>query len=136
MSNQARRAGRPLEGEHAIVDEILTRWGEEVGPDYAVYARLGWPSETMLARIRREGPGAGQPGAPATQMSSEALAVDKAVRAVSKAKTRKVLRLWYCSRNRGNQDQCARRACVSHRNFQLHLKMGREEVALILGILA
>ena len=136
MSNLARKAGRPLEAEQAIVDDVLTRWGQEVGPDYLAYAKMGWPSETILSRIRREGAGAGQSGAPPMSMSEEAMVVDQAVRALPKAKTRKVLRLWYCSRNRGNQDQCARRACVSHRTFQWHLKLGRDQVAGLLGIIA
>jgi hypothetical protein len=136
VSNLARKAGRPLEGDQAIVDDVLTRWGEEVGPDYLTYAKLGWPSETILSRIRREGAGAAQSGAPPMTMSDEAMVVDQAVRSLPKAKTRKVLRLWYCSRDRGNQHQCSIRACVSHRNFQLHLKIGREQVAELLGILA
>ena len=136
MSNLARKAGRPLEAEQAIVDDVLMRWGAEVGPDSLAYAKLGWPSETILSRIRREGAGAAQSGAPPMTISEEAMVVDQAVRALPKSKTRKVLRLWYCSQNRGNQDMCARRACVSHRNFQLHLKIGREQVAALLGILA
>ena len=136
MTNLARRAGRPLEADQAIVDDVLTRWGKEVGPDYLMYAKLGWPSETILARIRREGAGAAQSGAPPLTMSEEAMVVDRAVRTVERSKTRKVLRLWYCSQNRGNQEMCARRANVSHRNFQLHLKLGREQVAEMLGILA
>ena len=136
MTNQARKAGRPLEAEQAIVDDVLTRWGKEVGPDCLAYAKLGWPSETILSRIRREGAGAAQSGAPPLTISEEAMVVDQAVRTLPKSKTRKVLRLWYCSQDRGNQDSCARRACVSHRNFQLHLKIGREQVAALLGILA
>lgn len=136
MSNLARKAGRPLEAEQAIVDDVLTRWGKEVGPDYLTYAKLGWPCETILSRIRREGAGAAQSGAPPMTMTEESMVVDHAVRSLTKAKTRKVLRLWYCSRDRGNQEACAMRACVSIRNFRLHLKTGRDEVAMLLGILA
>ena len=136
MSNAVRKAGRPLEAEQAIVDDVLTRWGREVGPDSLAYAQLGWKSETILSRIRREGAGAAQSGAPPLTTSEEALVVDQAVRSLPKPKTRKILQLWYCSRDRGNQDSCARRACVSHRTFQWHLKLGRDQVAALLGIIA
>lgn len=129
------RVGRPLEGADAAIDAVLNRWGSEVGSDDAQLARLDWKQETILSRIMREGTeGAGQSSGGPTNISDEALVVDKAVRSLPKAKTRKVIRLWYCSRDRGNQLICARRACASLRNFQLHLQIGRQQVADLLGV--
>ena len=134
MSNLARKAGRPLEAEQAIVDDVLTRWGAEVGPDSLAYAQLDWKTETILSRIRREGAGAAQSGAPPLTISEEALVVDQAVRSLPKAKTRRVLQLWYCSKSRGNQSACAWKASLSARWFRWHLRLGRSEVAKLLGI--
>lgn len=128
------KVGRPLQGELATIDDILERWGKEVGPDYLMYARLDWPQETMLSRIRREGAGAGQSGRPPTTLSDEAAAVDLAVRSLEREKTRDVLRLWYCSRTRGNQEACARRLRMALRTFERHLSLGRRDVAAVLDI--
>lgn len=129
------RPGRPLGEEFAAIDAILQQWGREVGSDGAQLAKLGWPEETVLSRIMREGAdGAGQSSGGPISISEQSMIVDKAVRSLPKAKTRKVIRLWYCSHNRGNQLMCARRACTSLRNFRLHLQIGRRQVADILGV--
>lgn len=131
------RVGRPLGEADAAVESLLEQWGREVGPDGAQLAKLGWPEETILSRIMREGSeGAGQSGGAPISISDTALVIDKAVRSLPKSKTRKVLRLWYCSKDRGNQLNCARRACASLRNFQLHLQMGRQQVADMLGVVS
>jgi predicted DNA-binding protein (UPF0251 family) len=128
------KPGRKLEGALAAVDRVLERWGKEVGPDNLIYAKLNWPPETMLARIRREGAGAGQQGKPSTTISDEALAVDKAVSVLPSELTREVLRLWYCSSTRWNQISCAKRLRVGERTFRRHLHDGRLQVAEILDI--
>ena len=129
------RVGRPLGESFSAIDAVLERWGSEVGSDKAQISKIDWKQETILSRIMREGAeGAGQSGAAPISISDEALVVDKAVRSLPKPKTRKVLRLWYCSTDRGSQIACSRRACVSLRNFQLHLQIGRRQVADMLGV--
>lgn len=129
------RVGR-IPGETGeAVESLLEQWGREVGSDGAQIAKLGWPEETILSRIMREGvDGAGQSGGKPITISDMAMVVDKTVRSIPKPKTRKVMRLWYASRDRGSQLACARRASVGLRTFQLHLKLGRSHVADTLGI--
>lgn len=129
------RVGRTPEGTGEAIESLLEQWGREVGSDGAQLAKLGWPEETTLARIMREGAeGAGQASGGPIIISDMAMVIDKTVRSIQKAKTRKVLRLWYASTDRGNQLSCARRASVGLRTFQLHLKLGRNHVADTLGI--
>ena len=130
------RPGAKLEGTLSAVDQVLERWGREVGSDSLVYAKLTWPSETILSRIRREGAGAAQQGRPPTTITDEALAVDKAVSILPAERTREVLRLWYCSHNRANQAACAKRLGIGLRTLERHLHDGRLAVADILGIVA
>jgi predicted DNA-binding protein (UPF0251 family) len=129
-----KKPGRKLEGALAAVDRVLERWGKEVGPDNLIYAKLNWPPETMLARIRREGAGAGQQGKPPTTISDEAMAVDRAISILPSELTREVLRLWYCSSTRWNQIACARRLKVGLRTFERHLHNGRRDIAEMLDI--
>jgi len=129
------RVGRPLGESDAAVDSLLEQWGREVGSDGAQIAKLGWPEETILSRIMREGiEGAGQAGGKPIAISDMAMVLDKTVRSIPQAKTRKVVRLWYASEDRGSQLACARRASVGLRTFRLHLKIGRGYVAETLGI--
>jgi hypothetical protein len=126
---------RPLVGRAALVDTVLSSWGDTVGVD--ADGRVGWASESIIYRMIRQGPGAAQTGAGAPSMPDQMVAVDKAVRAVKKAITRRCLRQWYAPkdrRHRENQTICAREAGLSARRFRHHLTAGREEVADILGL--
>ena len=126
---------RRLVGIDAVVDEALRMWGKEVGPFLEI--RVGWSPDSIISRMVRQGVmGAAQTSAQAPSISDPSLAVDVAVRKIMKATTRQCLRLWYCSRDRENQDICSRHAGVSRRMFQYHLKTGREDVAELLGVRA
>jgi hypothetical protein len=128
------RLGRPLGAADSAIEDILEQWGREVGSDGAQLAKLGWPSEAVLSRIIREGAGATQATGAPIAISDESMIVDKVVQTIPKAKTRRIMRLWYASRDRGNQYVCARRASVSRRTFQIHLQWGRSYVAEVLQI--
>jgi hypothetical protein len=130
-----RKPGRPLQDAKAIVDDHLAKWGQEVGPDHYSFRKLGWADESILSRIQREGPGASQSGAPPLQISEISMIVDQAVANIQNPKTRRVVRLWYCSGSRMNQEMCARRARITSRMFRIYLDSGRDEVAHMLGIL-
>jgi hypothetical protein len=130
-----RKPGRPLQDAKAIVDDHLAKWGQEVGPDHYSFRKLGWADESILSRIQREGPGASQSGAPPLQISEISMIVDQAVANIQNPKTRRVVRLWYCSGSRMNQDMCARRVRLSISRFQFHLDVGRCQVAEMLGII-
>lgn len=132
------RRGKPRAGVHDEVEQLLWQWGNEAGPRWHIDNRVGWPTECTLAAFIEEGPhAAGQRGAPAPSMSDQSLAVEKAVAAVTDPKARRALRYWnLISPIRGNNTLCARKAGVSSRTFRLHLKLGIEEVARILGMTA
>lgn len=130
-----RKPGRPLQDAKAIVDDHLARWGEEVGPDFYSFRKIGWAEESVLSRIQREGPGASQSGAPPLVLSEMSLLIDQAVASIGNAKTRQILRLWYCSWHRMNQEMCAHRVRLSVSRFKFYLDIGRCQVAEMLGIL-
>jgi hypothetical protein len=124
--------GRKLTGVYAVVDIALKHWVRESREHLNT---TGWSPDSILSRMIVQGAtGAAQFGVPPPSMSDQSLAVDTAVSNIGKARTRRVLKLWYRSKDGENQSVCARLAGVSHRNFQLHLKRGREEVAALLGL--
>jgi hypothetical protein len=125
--------GRKLTGVQAVVDMALKDWARESREQRDA---TGWSPDSILSRMIVQGAtGAAQFGVPPPSMSDPSTAVDKAVAKVVKAKTRKVLNLWYRSKNDGeNQTTCARLAGLSARNFKEHLNRGRKEVASILGL--
>jgi hypothetical protein len=129
------KPGRPLKGNLKEVDEALKQWGEETGGDERVIESVsGWPSESLLSRLIREGPdGAGQQGTQRAPLSDKSAAVDLAVQTL-RSDVKKAVRAWYRSASRGNRTMCLRALRIHARQFSRLLKRGRALVADVLGI--
>jgi predicted DNA-binding protein (UPF0251 family) len=126
------RAGKPLQHGLAIVDEHLTRWGQEVGSDADAYRRIGWGRESILSRVQREGPVPSQKAH--FEISRLSIFMDETVGLIP-PRTREALRLWYCEGRGMNQAMCAQRMGMSVRTFERHLANGRQALAEWFGLL-